>query len=108
MTKVLADIKADRPSLMLKRYNKYFSKFGDDTGDKTEASVNKYFTNLDKTINFFKDYRSEAKKLRALKKEYKVTYLKFLHYTVIDYKNKLRKQEKESLDRNHKAYVGMN
>ena len=105
VTKFLAGVVREKPSKMLEKYNEHFEKFVEETGQKTEDSVNKYFNNLDKTINFFKEYRNIAKRMRDQKHAFKLTYLKFINYTIVDYKNKLRSEEKEKLDTQHKAYV---
>lgn len=105
VAKVLAGLERERPANMLKKYEKYFENYLDDTGEKTEASVTKYFTNLDKTINFFNDYRTVAKKLASQKRDYKLVYLKFMHYTVIDYKNKLKDAARDNLKSMHDDFV---
>ena len=43
--------------------------------------------------------------MRDDKHAYKLSYLKFLNYTIADYKNKLRSADREKLDTQHKSYV---
>jgi hypothetical protein len=64
VTKFIAGVIRESPTKMLVKYNEHFEKFVEETGQKTEDSVNKYFNNLDKTINFFKEYRNIAKRMR--------------------------------------------
>jgi hypothetical protein len=64
VTKFLSGVAKESPIKTLAKYEEHFEKYVEETGQKTEDSVNKYFNNLDKTINFFKDYRNIAKRMR--------------------------------------------
>lgn len=95
------------PTELLKKYKEVFPKEADmELTEEVSASVDKYFENLKRTIEFYKTFVRIGGWLNKLKKKNTLDYLTFVKHALGDFKRTLSVEAQERILGKYDIFVG--
>lgn len=104
VAKFLESMRVDTPVALLAKYTANMEQFLQ--GQAEESKIDSFFTNLDKTVGYFKEFKETTRKLRQVRRQEKLLSNRFYNIMLIDIKSKCDPERYNDFNENIQAYTG--